>query len=142
MELTLVEHESKFSELVADSVKKAAMRAMLPKDVLGRFLDRPFHYEELRNRVSAYVGEKLAGQDANCGAQPMDIGQTTSQKERTKTSVQFNSAACMIHPTRNTSKSPKTSENPSTVGLSTRHHHANRLHVTRNLGVMRLNGVR
>ena len=74
-ELTLVEHESKFSEVVADSVKTAAMRAMLPKDVLERFLDGPFHYEELRNRVSAYVGEKLAGQDANGGAQPMDIGQ-------------------------------------------------------------------
>ena len=37
-ELTLVEHESKFSEVVADSVKTAAMRAMLPKDVLERFL--------------------------------------------------------------------------------------------------------
>ena len=35
-ELTLVEHESKFSEVVADSVKAAAMRAMLPKDVLER----------------------------------------------------------------------------------------------------------
>ena len=33
-ELTLVEHESKFSEVVAGSVKTAAMRAMLPKDVL------------------------------------------------------------------------------------------------------------
>ena len=74
-ELTLVEHESKFSEVVPDSVKTAAMRAMLPKDVLERFLDGPFQYEELRNRVSAYVGEKLAGQDANGGAQPMDIGQ-------------------------------------------------------------------
>ena len=74
-ELTLVEHESKFSGVVADSVKTAAMRAILPKDVLERFLDGPFHYEELRNRVSAYVGEKLAGQDANGGAQPMDIGQ-------------------------------------------------------------------
>ena len=41
-ELTLVEHESKFSEVVADSVKTAAMRAMLPKDVLERFLDGPF----------------------------------------------------------------------------------------------------
>ena len=59
----------------ADSVKTAAMRAMLPKDVLERFLDGPFHYGELRNRVSACVGEKLAGQDANGGAQPMDIGQ-------------------------------------------------------------------
>ena len=51
------------------------MRAMLPKDVLERFFDGLFQYEELRNRVSAYVGEKLAGQDANSGAQPMDIGQ-------------------------------------------------------------------
>ena len=41
-ELTLVEHESKFSE--ADSVKTAAMRTMLPKDVLERFLDGPFQY--------------------------------------------------------------------------------------------------
>ena len=57
-ELALVEHESKFSEVVADSVKTAAMRAMLPKDVLKRFLDGPFIYEELRNRVSAHVEEK------------------------------------------------------------------------------------
>ena len=48
---------------------------MLPKDILERFLDGRFHYEELRNRVSVYVGEKLAGQDASGGAQPMDIGQ-------------------------------------------------------------------
>ena len=75
-ELTLVEHEAKFSEVVADSVKTASTRAMLPKDVLERFLDGPFQYEELRYRVSAYVGEKLAGQDANSGAQPMDIGET------------------------------------------------------------------
>ena len=27
------------------------------QDMLERFLDRPFNYEELRNRVSAYVGE-------------------------------------------------------------------------------------
>ena len=74
-DLTLVEHESKFSEVAADSVKTAAMRAMLPKDVLERFLHGPFLYEELRNRVSAFVGEKLAGQDANGGPQPMDTGQ-------------------------------------------------------------------
>ena len=75
-ELTLVEHDSKFSEVVADSVKTAAVRVMLPKDILERFLDGPFHYEALRNRVSAFVGEKLAGQDASGGAQPMDIGQS------------------------------------------------------------------
>ena len=51
-ELTLVEHESKFSEVVADSVKTAAMRAMLPKDALERFLDGPFQFEKLRNRVT------------------------------------------------------------------------------------------
>ena len=49
-ELTLVEHESKFSEVVADS-ETAAMRSMLPKDLLERVLDGPFHYEELGNRV-------------------------------------------------------------------------------------------
>ena len=43
-ELALVEHESKFSEVVADSVNTAAMRAMLPKDVLERFLDGLFQY--------------------------------------------------------------------------------------------------
>ena len=75
VELTLVEQEPKFSEVVADSVQTAAKRAMFTKDVLERFLDGLFHYEELRNRVSAYVGENLAGQDANGGAQPMDVGQ-------------------------------------------------------------------
>ena len=74
-ELTLVEHESKFSEVVADSVKTAAMRAMLPKDTLERFLDGPFHCEELRNRLSAHVGEQLAEQNASGGAQRMDSGQ-------------------------------------------------------------------
>ena len=63
------------TEVVGDTVKTAAMRAMLPEDVLERFFDGLFHYEELRNRVSAYVSEKLAGQDANGGAQPMDTGQ-------------------------------------------------------------------
>ena len=63
------------TEVVGDTVKTAAMRAMLPEDVLERFFDGPFHYEELRNRVSAYVSENLARQDANGGAQPMDTGQ-------------------------------------------------------------------
>ena len=74
-ELTLVEYESKFTEGVLDSVKTAAMRAVLPKDMLERFLDGLFSYEELRVHVAAYVGEKLAGQDAYNGVQPMDIGQ-------------------------------------------------------------------
>ena len=54
-ELTLVEHESKFIEVVPDRMKTAAMRAILPKDMLERFLDGPFNYEELRIRVSAHV---------------------------------------------------------------------------------------
>ena len=57
-ELRLVERESKFSEDVAGSVRTAAKRAMLPEDVLERFLDGPLQdAEELRNRVLAYVGE-------------------------------------------------------------------------------------
>ena len=73
-ELPLVEHESKFSEVVADSIKTAVMRSMLPMDT-REILRWTFSYEELRNRVSAHVGEKLAGQDASSRAQPMDIGQ-------------------------------------------------------------------
>ena len=74
-ELTLVEHESKLSEVVADSVKTAAMRAMLPKRYTRAIPRWTFNYEELRNCVSEYVGEKLAGQEASGGAQPLDIGQ-------------------------------------------------------------------
>ena len=69
-------------------MKAAAMRATLPKDVLESFLDGPFHYEELRNRVSAYVGEKLVGQDANGGAQPTDIGQIDRSEEEDVNAVQ------------------------------------------------------
>ena len=123
-ELTLVEHESKFSEVVADSVKTA------------------FHYEELRNRVSVYVVEKLAGQDANGGSQPRDIGQI-DKSEGEDEDVNAVQQRRLHDRSRHTSKSPTASENPSTVGLPTRHHlhHANRLHVTRNLGVMRRNLV-
>ena len=70
---------------------------------------------------------------------PWTSGRSTSPKERTKTSTLISSDAHMIGPIRNTT----TSEKPSTVGLPTRHHqsHANRLHETRNLGVMRRNRV-
>ena len=56
------------------------------------------------------------------GLNPWTLDRSTSPKERTKMSMQFNSAACMIDPTRNTSMSPTTSEKTSTVGLPTRHH--------------------
>ena len=46
-ELSLVEDESKFSEVVPDSVKTAAMRAMLSKDTLERFLDGPMKNFEI-----------------------------------------------------------------------------------------------
>ena len=48
---------------------------MPSKDMFERFLDGRFICEELRNRVSACVGEKLAGQEPSSGAQPMDMGQ-------------------------------------------------------------------
>ena len=116
---------------------------MLPKDVLKRFVNGPFQYGELRNRVSAQVGEKLAGQDANSGAQPMDIRQIDNPKERTKMSM-LNCVVRAINPIRNISKSPTTSEIFLFVGLPTHHHqrHVNRLQETRNPGVMRQNRVR
>ena len=67
-----------------DSVKTAAMRAMLPRDVLERFFDGPFNYEGLRMRVSAGVGEKLAGEEASDGAQPVDIGKLDNPNEGDK----------------------------------------------------------
>ena len=59
-------------------------------------------------------------------------------------SMQFNSVVRTIDPIRNTSKSPTTSEDPSVVGLPTRHHqrHVSRLQETRNPGVVRRNRVR
>ena len=40
-ELTPVEHESKFTDVASDSVNTAAMRAMLPRDMLDRLFDGP-----------------------------------------------------------------------------------------------------
>ena len=51
-----------FTEAVPHSVGTAAMRSMLPNDMLERFLDGPFNYEVLRVFDSARVGEKLVGQ--------------------------------------------------------------------------------
>ena len=72
---------------------------------------------------------------------PWTSGRLTNPKVRTKMSMQHNSVVHLIGPTRNTSKSPTASENPSTVGLPIRHHqhHASQLHETRNQGVMRRN---
>ena len=118
---------------------------MLPKDVIERFFDGPLQYEELRNRVSAYVGEKLAGQDANGGAQTMDIGQIDKSEgeDEDVNAVQQRRPHDRSNQ-KHKQESPTTCENRSTVGLPTRHHqrHANRLDETRNRGVMRRNGVR
>ena len=143
-ELTLVEHESKFSEVVADSAKTAATRATLPKDALERFLDGQFQYEELRNRMSAYVGETGWTRREQWSPTHGHLDRSTNPRERTKMSMQFNSVVRTIDPIRNTCKSPTTSEHPSIIGLPTRHHqrHANRLQETRKIAVMRRNRVR
>ena len=69
---------------------------MLPKDVLERFLDGPFNYEERRNRVSAYVGEKLAGQEASGGAQPMDVGQVDKGRRSVSSTTNVSAHQRMI----------------------------------------------
>ena len=143
MELTLVEHESKFSEVAADSVKAAAMRAMLPKDVLERFLDGPFHHEELRNRVSAYVGQNLAGQDANGGAQPMDIGQIDKSEGEDEDVNAVQPRRPHDQPNQKHKQESDNERKPFNRRTATRHHqHHNRLHEMRNPGVMRRNRVR
>ena len=106
-ELTLVEHESKFTEVVPDSVRTAAMRAMLPTDMLERSLDGPFNYEELRIRVTAFVGEKLAGQETN-KSNPWTLSSSTNLMETMRTSMQCN-AVSITDSTRSQSKSPTTS---------------------------------
>ena len=63
-EVTLVEHESKFTEVEPGIA--AVMRAMLPKDMLERFLDGPFNYEELRIRVAAYVDRRRTTKSNPC----------------------------------------------------------------------------
>ena len=132
-ELTLAEHESKFSEVVVDSVTTAAVRAMLPKDVLERF-STDLSIAKNFEIVCLHTGRSWLDEMRTVELNPWTLGRSTNPKERTKMSMQFNSAVRMIDPTRNTSKSPTTSENPSTVGLPTRHHqhHAKRLHKTRN----------
>ena len=127
-ELTLVEHASKFSEMVADSVKTAAMRAMFPKNVLERFLDGPFHYEELRNRVSAYVKEKLAGQDANGG----QIDKSEGEDEHVNAVQQRRSHDRSNQKHKQESDSERKPFNCRTANS----------HVTRNLGAMRRSRVR
>ena len=79
-ELALAEHQAKFPEQISDSVKTAALRGMIPKDMVDRFLDGPFDYEGLRARVSSYVGEKMAVAE-NSDPKPMDIGEVDAQSD-------------------------------------------------------------
>ena len=92
------EHESKFSEMAADSVKTTAMRAMLPKDVLERFLDGPFQYEELRIVCLQMWERSWLDKMRTVELNPWTLVRSTSPKERTKMTMQFNSAVRMINP--------------------------------------------
>ena len=80
--------------------------------------------------------------------QTVELNQWTSGRltnpKMTKMSMQCNSAVHIIDPARSISKSPTMSEDPSIVGLPTRHHqhHANRPHETSNQGAMRRNRLR
>ena len=96
---------------------------------------------EHRNRVSAYVGEKLPGQDAIGGAQPMDIGQIDKSEGENE---DVNAVQQRRPFDRSNQKHKQESDNerdPTTVGLPTRHHqhHASRHHETRIRGVSRRN---
>ena len=119
------------------------MRAMLPKDILERFLDGPFHCEELRNRVAANVGEKLAGPDASGGARPMDIGQIDKSEGEDEDVNAVQQRRPFGRSNQKHKQESDTERKPFNRRTANRHHqhHANRLHETRNLGVMRRNSV-
>ena len=142
-ELTL-EHESKFSEVVADSVKTAARRAMLPKDILERFFDGPFHCGDLRTRVSAYVGEKLAGQDASGGAQPMDIGHIDKSEGEDEDVNAVQQRRPFDRSNQKHKREPDDEPKPFNRRTANSSPSASRqpTHVTRNRRVMRRNRVR
>lgn len=77
-ELKVVEHESRFDEVIAESIKVAALRKMLPADMVDRFLDGPHDYKLLRAKLTAYLSERLSyaprPAKSNNGTAPMDIG--------------------------------------------------------------------
>ena len=135
--LTLVEHESKFSEVVADSLKKVCNESYASSTDFSSM--KNFENVCLQMWERCWL-DKMRTVELNSWT----LDRSTSPKERTMMSMLFNSAVRMIDPIRNTSKSPTTSENSSTVGLRTCHHqrHANRLHETRNPRVIRRNRVR
>ena len=80
-ELQLAEHQAKFAEPIPDSVKTAALRSMIPKELLDRFLDGPFDYEGLRAHLGSYVGEKLATTEGHSDPKPMDIGEVEKSSD-------------------------------------------------------------
>ena len=105
-ELTLVEHESKFTEVEPDSAKTAVMRAVLPKDMLERFLDGPFNYEELRIRVAAYVDRRRTKE-----SNPWTLCSSTNLLGMMRTSMQCN-AVSIVDSARSQSKSPTMTASP------------------------------
>ena len=93
-ELALAEHQARFTEPISDSVKTAALRSMIPKELLDRFLDGPFDYEGLRARVGSYVGEKLAATEGHSDPKPMDIGEVEESSD------EEDEVAAVNHPRR------------------------------------------
>ena len=71
--------------------------------------------------VSAYVGEKLAGQDANGGAQPMDVGQIDKSEGEDGDVNAVQQRGPHDRSNQRHKQESDNERNPSTVGLPTRH---------------------
>ena len=94
--------------------------------------------------MCAHVGEKLAGQDASSGVQPMDIGQIDKSEGEDEDVSAVQQRRPHDRPNHKYKRESDNDENRSTVRLPIRYHRhqGNRLHETRNLGAMKRNRVR
>ena len=132
-ELTLVEHESKFSE-VADSVKNSCNESYASQGCAREIPRRTFPLRRTSKSCVCICGREAGW--TRCERWTSTHGHWTDRQVRRRgrrCQCSSNSAVRMIDPIRNTSNCPTTSENPSIVGLPTCHHqrHANRPHETR-----------
>ena len=70
-ELRVAENEVRRNEYIQDTVKVAALKRMLTAEMADRHSEGANTHPELRCRVAAYVGEKMAQRSHA----PMDIGE-------------------------------------------------------------------
>ena len=75
-ELRVVEHEARFTDTVSDSIRVAALKKMMPLEMVDRFIDGPHEYQELRARMGTYMVEKMSLASESKGPVRVPLGTT------------------------------------------------------------------